>query len=152
MNEPTTLPALPETFVVPVTGEVLNLNVPADVARALAFVRSARAQLNDARKVLEDVLLEESKRMGTKTLRFGDTTATVAGGPETNYHIDVLLELTEAGLPEERWAELVTTKVDYKVNASVAKQLAASNEVYAEIIDRARFTVDKPRRVDVKGA
>ena len=151
MNEPTTLPALPEQFIVPVTGEVLNLNVPADVARALKFVREARAQLNEARRVLEEALVAESQRQGTKTLRYGATEATISGGGEWVYdEAAMLAELEAAGLPEERRAELVRTTVEYKVNASVVRQLMGSNPEYGAIIERHRHWQEKAMRVDVR--
>ena len=66
-----------------------------------------------------------------------------------DFSIEVL-ELRDLGLPEERYGELVVATVTYKVNASVAKQIAGANPEYAKVIDRARSRPDTTPRVYVK--
>ncbi len=131
------------------TGEVLEPTA-VNAVQVLFAAREMRARMSGLIKDAEAILLEESRRQGTKTLRFEDATATVSGGSDLEWDLDVLLELRDLGLPEERYAELVVATVSYKVNAAVAKQLEGSNPAYAEIIDQARSRVEKPFRVSVK--
>ena len=125
-------------LVVPFTGEIVDLDDPMTCARMLQEIREITDQLRDARAVLTDSLLRESERQGTKTLRFGSIEARINTPMETVWDYGVLLELRDAGLPEERFDELVTTNVEYKVNGLIAKSIASSNQTYKEIIDRAR--------------
>jgi hypothetical protein len=109
-----------------------------------------RAQILDLVKDCEAVLLEESRRQGTKTLHLPDGTAEVSGGTALEWDIDVLAELQAVGLPEDRYGELVVTTVTQKVDARVAKQLEAANPEYAAIIERARRYEPRPWRVSIK--
>ena len=137
--------------IVPLIGLVVDLGQPKEVAVALSAVREAKRQLDAARAGLERVLVEESRVQGTKTLHFGDLTAKVSGGPEIVWDVEQLREdLTELELPEERINQLITETVTYKVNASVANQLAGANASYAEAISRAKSRVEKPYRVSVE--
>ena len=142
-------PERPTTLVVPGTGELVDLAKPADVVRALEAVRSFKAKLDDARRILEEAILDESIRQGKKTLSFGSVGAVISGGPETRYDVEELRKLADLGLPEDRMGELIVETVDYKVDARVAKQLEAANPAYAEVIQRARTVVPKPAYVKV---
>ena len=104
----------------------------------------------DVVKDCEAVLLDESRRQGTKTLHLPAGTATISGGTELVWDFDTLEQLREIGLPEQRYRELVVETVSYKVDARVAKQLAAANPEYARIIEAAQSTVEKSWRVSVK--
>ena len=98
------------------------------------------------------VLVEESRRLGTKTLHLAQGTAIVSGGPASELAWDVgeLVRLLALGLPAGRYEELVETIVTYKVNAAAAKQLEAANPEYANVISKARSRVDKSWRVSVR--
>lgn len=138
-------------YVLPATGEVINLEEPLAVARALHEVRAAKRQLDDARRVLEDALVQHSQTRGTKTLRIDEYEATVSGGEKVEWDVEELWKLRDAGLPEDRMNALVKTEVTYKVDAAVARQIAAANPDYGEIIYRAKQKVPAPWRVSVKG-
>jgi hypothetical protein len=132
------------------TGEILPAT-PANALTLLDAARDMRARLMDLVKDCELVLLEESRRQGTKTLHVdGVGTAEITGGSELSWDLETLLELRDLGLPEDRYDELVVATVTYRVDARVAKQLEAANERYAEVIDRARSRIDKPFRVRVR--
>jgi hypothetical protein len=139
-------------LVMPLTGEVLDLRKPSNVARGLEQVRETKRQLDELRLLFEALLRIEAARLGSKTLHVGDgLTATVTGGEKTEWDIPVLNnELRAAGLPQERLEELITITVDYKVDARVAKQLAGANPEYAAIIARAKRTGPAAWRVYVK--
>ena len=144
-----TLPATIPQLVLPTTGEVIDLaDVPA-VVGGLAELRQAGRDIHEVRRVLEGVLVDESRRLGTKTLHADGRKAVVTGGPETVYDVTILAELLENGLPQERYAEVVRTTVEEKPVAGELKRLSAANPVYAEIIGRARMVVEKPWRVNV---
>ncbi len=141
--------ALPAELVDVRTGEILPAT-PDNAISLLGAARELRGRLMSLVKDCEAVLLEESRRQGTKTLRFEDVTATVTGGSDLEWDMDVLLELRAWGLPESRYDELVVATVTYKVDARVAKQLEGANDDYAAVIRRSRSRVEKPWRVNVK--
>ncbi len=131
------------------TGELVEAT-PAKAAEFIVAAREMRSLLLDVVKDCEAVLLEESRRQGTKTLHLAEGTATITGGSEVEWDLDVLAELRGLDIPEERYSALVVETVSYKVNAAVAKQLAAANPSYAEVIGRARGEIEKPWRVSVR--
>lgn len=130
-------------LVVPITGEVLEPtaeNATVVIAAAQGVKRSMDAAIREAK----DVLIEESKRLGTKTLRTQAGTAVLSGGPTTEIDGQQLeLLLAEAGCPEERIREAVKTEVTYKVDRAVLRQLAAANEDYRAAIELCTVTVEK---------
>jgi hypothetical protein len=139
----------PDTLLDVRTGELVEAT-PAKAAELLVAAREMRHRILDLVKDCEAVLLAESRREGSKTLHFESGTATITGGSELQWNLDILLELRKRGLSEERYNELVTATVTYKVNAAIAKQLEAANPAYAEVIGMARSYVQKPQRVSVK--
>lgn len=134
-------------LVVPGSGEVVNLEDPAQVARALRWVRDIEEQFKLVKDDLTAALALEAERQGTGTFESG--THKVEVSFPTTYEWDVAelqQRLAEEGLPEERLAALVKTEVSYKVSQSEAKKIAARNERYAEIIDSCRRAIPgKPR-------
>src|SRR5262245_9182104 len=126
------------------TGELID---PADVDRLsdfLAYLREGKRALQEGINIIQGAIVAEAERRGTKTIHLDDgRTASIGGGTEVVWDTEVLNELLEAGLPEERFNQLVTTVITYKVNANVAKSIAGANADYADIIDRARSTVEK---------
>lgn len=116
----------------------------------LAHLRQFKMRVQEAIRGCEDVIIGEMSRTGIKTLRADGFTASAGTGTDVEWDIATLQELKAAGLPEERFRDLVTTVVSFKVNAAAAKQIAAANPEYAAIIERARRTVEKRRYVSVK--
>jgi hypothetical protein len=75
----------------------------------------------------------------------------VSGGERVVYDAEQLAhDLEAAGLPADRLAEAVRPVVEWKTDARVLKQLAASNPVYAAAIRRARSVEEAAWRVSVK--
>jgi len=147
------VPAIPgELFPNPITGEVVDLTKPDEVAGALRDLRGFRAeQLASAIRYLEGILLEEMERQGTKTLRYGGVEAKASTKNETIYDVEALrASLGRAGCPEERINDLITEEVTYKVNGSVARELSGANPKYARAIKRAKTVVPGPTYVSVK--
>jgi hypothetical protein len=141
------------SIVVPLTGQVVDLTRPVEVAGALHDVREVKRQLDELRVLLEGVLRLEAQKQGSKTLHLGAFDAVVSGGVRAEYDAEKLeAGLLTAGLPAERFAEAVSLVVSYKVDQRVLKQLAAANPAYAAAIDAARTYVETPWRVTVKGA
>ena len=140
-------------IVVPLTGQVVNLRDPFEVAAALEDVREVKRQLDELRALLEGVLRLEAQRQGTKTLHLGSLDAVVSGGEKSDYDPELLTELLrDAGLPEERISEAIVETVSYKVNQLVLRQLAAANPDYKAAIELSKSTVPVAWRVTVKGA
>jgi hypothetical protein len=143
--------AVDPDLVLPTTGEVIDLRDPAQVAHGLDSVRYLVRQLGELRKLLETVLRLEGQRQGTKTLHLHGFKAEISGGETVEWNISALRGALEAaGLPDERMRELIKAEVVYKVNASVAKQLASANPEYAKAIDHAKSMVPAAWRVSVK--
>ena len=141
------------TIVVPLTGQLIDLTRPLEVAGALHDLRELKRQLDELRALLEGVLRLEAQRQGTKTLHLGSLDAVVSGGSRREYDAELLAGLLrEAGLPEERISEAIVETVSYKVNQLVLKQLAGANADYAAAIELAQTSVEAPWRVTVKGA
>ena len=141
--------AVPEQLLDVRTGEVLPAT-PTNAVNVLVAAREMRVKMSVLIKDCEAVLLEESRRQGSKTLHLDGATATVTGGSDLEWDVDVLAELRAAGLPEARWDELYVATVTYRVDARVALQLEKANPVYGAIIERARSRVEKAWRVNVK--
>lgn len=138
-------------IVLPGTGEVVDLEDILQVARALAAVRVFKARLDEARGVLEAVLVEEATRRGTKTLRLGDVTAEVGADTTTGWDVERLRAgLFRAGLPADRLNELIEETVEYKVDGRIARQIAGANPAYAKVIERCKTKVPKKPYVAVK--
>lgn len=139
-----------EELIVPTTGEVISSDDPIGCLRVLAEVRALEAKLKDLKGALTGALGEEFKRQGAKTLELGGVKAELRGGSEVVWDVEILEELRDAGLPDARMDALVTTEITYKVNASVAKAIAAVNDDYAEIVERAKTTIPKAVYVVIK--
>jgi hypothetical protein len=140
-----------EELVVAGTGEIVDLGNAPQCASALLAIREMESQLREMKGILTQAIVDECARRGSKTLHFSEgSTATVSGGTEAVWDIEVLTQLLDAGLPADRYAELVTEEVTYRVNASVAKSIAGANEEYAKVIDNARSLVEKPQYVSIK--
>lgn len=137
-------------LVVPTTGEVVSRDDPAGCLRVLSEIRDLESRLKELKGALTQAIAEEFKRQGSKTIDLGEIRAELRGGSEVVWDVEILEELRAAGLPDARMDALVTTEVTYKVNARLAKQIAAANEEYAEIIERAQTTIPKSVYVVVK--
>lgn len=151
MTENTDL-AVPEHVLNPLTGELVPAAETARVADALKAMRSMRSSLLEGIKVAEAILRGESERQGTKTLRFGPTEVVVSSRAELVYDFEILRELLDLGLPEDRYNQLVKTTIEEKVDNRVARQLEAANPDYAAVIERARTRIEKGGSVSVQGA
>ncbi len=148
------------TDLVPVSEDLLNVEtgelLPATVDNAATVIQAARtmrSRLHDVVAQATAWLAEESARQGTKTLHAGASSVVLSGGPTDEYDpLELMNYLRNAGLPEQRVDDAVTTIIDYKVNRSVLRQLAAANPEYADAIEQAKRTVEKPMRATIKGA
>jgi hypothetical protein len=145
------LEPLVTSVVVPLTGEYVELDNPAEVATALESVRRMKRDLDDVRATLEDALRVASERAGSRTLHLDDVTAIVSGGEKVEYDAEELAAaLRTAGLPEQRLAELIVETVSYRVDQRVARSVEASNPRYAAALERCRRVVPAPWRVAIK--
>ncbi len=135
----------------PVTGELIPASDVNGVAEAVKGLRALNAQIRDAIADATSILVDESRRQGTKTLALQDVTVEIRGGTETVWDTEKLSDgLEAAGCPIERIREVIKVEVAYKVDARVAKQLASANEDYAAVLESAKTTVEKPYYVRVK--
>lgn len=139
-------------LVIPLTGEVISLDDPASCARVMQEIRELEYKLRTLKGHLTQALVQASRAAGTKTLHYPNVTVTVSTPEQIAWDYEVLTELLEAGLPEERFNDLVLIEQSYKINNSVAKSIAGSNDVYAEIIQRAQARVPKTPSVSVAQA
>lgn len=142
------------SLVVPTTGEVISLDDAAGCLRVLTEIRELEARLKEAKSELTSALQVEFSRQGTKTLDMAGFRAELRGGSEVVWDIEVLEELRDLGLPEDRMEALIKTEVSFRVDSNQAKRIAAANPQYAEVIERARKVLPKASYVTVakKGA
>lgn len=139
------------TLTVPFTGELVDLNDPNQVGRALQSLDDARRQLDELRQFLGAVLRLEARRQGTKTLHLDGLDAVISGGKRVEYDaVELLARLRGEAIPEGRLAEVVVETVSYKVNVREVNRLVAANPAYAAAAAGARTTVAVPWRVTVK--
>lgn len=136
--------------LIPYSGEIVDLGDPSGCLKLLSEIRILEGQLRDVKGALTEALAEEFSRQGTKTIEMNGVKAVLGPDTETVWDVEVLQELPELGLPEERMNALVTTEIQYKVNASVAKQLAAANPAYAEVVERAKSRIPRTAYISIK--
>lgn len=149
-GEPSTALAEIRPLVHPGTGEVLPAT-PENAAKLLRSLRELRQRALDAAKDCERVIAEESSRQGKKTLRLGDVAVELYGGSEVVWDVEKLrASLRRLGCPEERILELVRETIEYKIDNTVARQLAAANPKYAKAIEAAKTRHSKPLSVRIK--
>jgi hypothetical protein len=132
-----------------ITGELISLDDIPGLARYLRDIRAHEADLRTIKRMLEAEIIEHARRIGTKTLRMAGVEATIRGGPKIVWDTEKLERLLEAGLPKERFAELVTIEYVAKVNTQVARSISSSNPEYARIIEEARSEEPAPEHVSV---
>lgn len=133
------------------TGEIIDLRVPEEVARAYASVEELGRQVAEAKRILSQALVDYSLVRGERTFMIPNHGKWVReGGPakEKTYDPRVVEKgLREAGMPEDRIREIVVETVDRKVNGVEANKAARSNPAYAEAIEAGTTKVDQPYRV-----
>lgn len=136
--------------IVPYSGEIVNFEDPPACLKLLVEIRELESQLRELKDGLTDALKYEFSRQGIKTLELNGIKATLGAESEIVWDVGVLYELRDHGLPEERMNDLITEEITYKVNGSVAKQIAAANAAYAAVIERAQSRVPKKAYVGAK--
>lgn len=124
--------------ILPHTGELVSLEDAKQCAIALDRIRTLEGQLRMVKRELSEAIFQAASKSGKGTLHLPGVNVSVSRKKEITWDLELLGKLQEMELPEERWNELVETRVDYKVNANVAKQIAAINPEYAKVIDEAR--------------
>jgi hypothetical protein len=138
-------------IVMPLTGVLVDLRNPAEVADALDQLTDIRHRLKNLTDTLTDALRLEAHKQGTKTLHLEGLDAVISGGERVEYDGQRLQsELIRAGLPIDRVNEAVAEIVTYKPDGRVLKQLAGANHDYRAIIDSCRQVVPAPWRATVK--
>jgi len=140
------------TAVVPVTGQLVDLTQPAEVAGAIGDIDQAVRQLRELRDLLVETIVEECTRQGTKTLHLEHgLSAKVSGGTRPEYDLETLADLLrDAGLPEDRLEQLIVPRVEYRLDQAVARQLRGANAMYAEALNACRTDVPAPWRVTIE--
>ena len=135
-----------------VTGELIPVGDLPRLAQAIETLRQHDLAVRSLRAALTDAVIAESRRQGTRTLVAGGLVVTLSPDYETEWDVEELEKLRDAGLPEERYQQLVKTEITYKVDGRVARQLESASEEYAAIIARARRREPKRQYASVKPA
>jgi len=142
-----------EVYLIPAVGTVVTLQNASEVARALSDVRDLESQLRDAKRVLTDALVEESRRRGSKTLELGRMSAESRGGVDDAAATEKLEQgLLSLGCPDDLLREIVKEEVSYKVDARRASRAATANPEYAAVIKAARTEIEKPHTIVLRKA
>lgn len=134
------------------SGQLVNLEDVADVAKAFQEVKDIRTRLIEADRLLRDALAAHAKIQGSKTIYIeGVGKFEVKGGEIIDWFDPLALaeELRKAGMPEDVVNEIVVTKVDYKVDGRRAARAAKANPEYAEIIERGKRTIERTPTISI---
>ncbi len=140
---------------IPGTGELVNLDDPVSVARALDGLREYERVVREVKEVLTERLREERRALGVRQLDYPDFGLSVrfSADTETRYDAEGLEDrLRAAGMPEARISDIVVQTVERKVRAVEAKRAAAVNPAYAEAVELSREIVEKRQTVTVEVA
>lgn len=139
------------TLVVPGTGELLRMGTADEAAAAFDRLSELQGELALVKRYVTDRLTELAKLYGKQTMPLSDgRKVTLSSGTTTTYDADAIYaDLIDAGMPEERIREIVEETVTYRVKAAQAKQAAAANPAYAEIIERHKTVTEKPRYASI---
>lgn len=145
-----------DLVVIPWSGEIVPIEDPEVCARLLDEIRDHEFKIKELKGMLRGALIDHSAQQGTKTFHFPGRDVTISSQNVTVWDHEALLELRDPdiegtpGISEDRYNELVTMEVSYKVNGTVARSIAGSNPRYAEIIERAKTVVPREPTVTVK--
>ena len=140
-------------LVVPGIGQLVNLEDPREVALAIDAIRDLEYQLREAKTDLTRAIVYHSQKEGSKTLHYDGVEVQLRGGSVTEYdETAIYTELIEAGMSEERAAQIVKHTVTLKVDAREADRAGKANTVYMEIIERNKTVKDTPFSASVKRA
>ena len=114
--------------VLPGTGELVDIATVDGARRGLQMVTELREQLAEFSAACRRTIIDESDRRGQLSWEADGHMVRVGGaGVVEEYDIAILHELIDAGLPETRWAELVT--YEPKVDGRVINQLRQESRV-----------------------
>ena len=122
----------------PLTGKLIPTADTLAVALTISSLREHRRQVDDAIAAFSQAVIEESHRLGTRTLNLGATTVEVTADSEIEWDVTELNKLLAVGLPDDRYNQLVQTVVSDKIDGRVAKQLEGASGKYKAIIERAK--------------
>jgi hypothetical protein len=142
-----------ETLVVPGTSEVVDLSDPVAAAMALDALREfENAVLAPAKRLLTDAVLSHYRLTGERTLELPNRLkAEVKAGTRTIVDPDLLeTRLREAGMPDERIEQLITTTQERKVDLRKAKSAATANEAYKTALEAASTTYQETPSVTIR--
>lgn len=151
MSEPST-----DLVVLPWSGELISPTDPEECARVLDEIKDVESRLKELKGMLKNSLLEHSAQQGAKTFHFPGRDVTISTVSVTVWDHEALLELRDPdmegtpGISEDRYNELVTMEISYKVDGRVARSIASSNPRYATIIEGAKTVVPREPTVTVK--
>jgi hypothetical protein len=118
----------------PFTGSLVDVSDPMMAAEFLDALRQSKETITKIIHAVEEIQRAEFERQGTKTIHAGRWDLELESQVSYQWDEEVLHELLDAGLPEERYQDLVKTTVSVKVLQG----------------ERARTRVEKPPRVSVK--
>jgi hypothetical protein len=140
-----------EVALIPHTGELIDLADAAACADALDELLRLTRQVSEVQRALRAALVDFSQVQGARTFRAGSHTVTVGPDEEKLYDAEAIeRDLREAGMPDDRIAEIVVPTVTLKVDAVKARQAGRANPAYADVIDRHTTIREKAPNVKVK--
>jgi hypothetical protein len=132
------------------TGEVLPAS-PENAHAILQRIEEQEARLRVAKAAITAYVEDESKKEGTKTFNVPGGKLVLEGGPTTVVEGNELAQLLrDAGMSDERIAEIVSEEVTYKVNRAKLNQATAANDDYKAAADLCTSTVMKPWRAKAR--
>lgn len=152
MTQPTTAVAIPDELLNPMTGELIARTDLAAVSSTINDLRELKRNVDAAIAAFSDAAVEESKRVGARTLLADGMKVTISSDKELVWDVEKLADLVAAGLPQERYEQLVTAVVSYKVDGAVARQISGASDTYKAIVEAAKRYEPKRQYVSVNPA
>lgn len=141
-----------DLIVYPRTGQVVARDDLVGATALLDEIGEHERELKEVKRALQEVVVEYWRvHGGSKTIEVGSLKVVIGATEDTVYDPHLLVAgLLEAGMPEESIRQIVVETVDYKVDATKAKQAAAANPAYAIAVAAASSKRPKNPTVSVK--
>lgn len=141
-----------EGVLVEGSGVDVDVTDPVQCAVALDFIRTFEKEIAHIKRVLTDGVVNHYRLTGERSIDLpGGLEATVKAGKRTLVDPAVLeVKLREAGMPEDRINQIITSTQETRVDLRKAKTAATANDAYAEALAAASSTYEETPAVTIR--
>lgn len=142
-----------EDLVILPIGEVVSSGDMKGCSLALDRLRDMEREIASYKTILSRAIVAEASRQGlTGKFPLGDRLSVeISSADRTSYDAEKLEDLLrQAGMPEERIAQIVKEEVTHVVVAKELKKAARSNKGYAEILEATKAVEHRAPTVTIR--